>query len=68
MQQMAPTPVASRRVLSWVPNSIALRRLHWVWFRFGHTEVWFWAPFVALAFSRGTATATIYLKQTHAYE
>ena len=36
-------PVALRRMLSRVPNPIALRRVQWYWFRFGHTPVWVWA-------------------------
>ena len=37
---MVPTTVALRRMLSWVPTPIALRRLHVLWFRFRHTQVW----------------------------
>ena len=58
MPQMVPTPVALRRVLSWVPTPIALRRVHLFWFRFGHTQVWVWAPFVASNFIRGAAPTT----------
>ena len=63
-----PSALSLRRVLSSVPTPIALGRLDWVWFRFGHTQVWVWAPFVALCFIRGTAPATTYLKKAHAYE
>ena len=41
---MVPTTVALRRMLSWVPTPIALQRLHVLWFRFQHTQVWVWAP------------------------
>ena len=50
MPQMVPTPVALRRVLSWVPTPIALRRVHSFWFGFRHTQVWVWAPLAASIF------------------
>ena len=31
-------------MLFWGPTPIALRRLHVLWFRFRHTQVWVWAP------------------------
>ena len=55
MPQMVPTPVALRRVLSWVPTPIALRRVHSFWFRFRHTQVWVWAPLAASIFMWGAA-------------
>ena len=68
MEQMVPTPVALQRVLSWVPTPITLWQLHWVWFRFGHTQVWVWAPFDAVNFIKGTTPATTNLKKPRAYE
>ena len=35
--------VVMQRMLSRLPTRIVLRRLHWSWFRFGHTRVWVWA-------------------------
>ena len=55
MPQMVPTPVALRRVLSWVPTPIALRRVLSFWFRFRHTQVWIWAPLAASIFMWGAA-------------
>ena len=53
---MVPTTVALRQMLSWVPTPIALRRLHVLWFRFRHTQVWVWAPCWPLKhFAKGTA-------------
>ena len=62
-QQMVPTPVALQRVFSWVPTCIALRQVTFFWFRFGHTQVWVWAPFATWIFQRGGAPQTTCLKE-----
>ena len=52
---MVATTVALRRMLSWVPTPITLRRLHVLWFRFRRAQVWVWAPWWLLKdFARGT--------------
>ena len=61
---MVPTTVALRRMLSWVPTPIALRRLHLLWFRFRHKQVWVWAPCWPLTdFARGNAPWSTCLKK-----
>ena len=42
--QTMPTPGALRRITSRVPTPIALRQVHWYWYRFGHIGVWVRAP------------------------
>ena len=66
MPQMVPTPVALRRVLSWVPTPIALRRVHSFWFRFRHTQVWVWAPLAASIFMWGAAPPVTQKKHARA--
>ena len=41
-----------------MPTPIALRQVHFLWFRFGHTQVWVEAPLVARIFRRGVAPQT----------
>ena len=55
-----------RRMLSWVPTPIALRRLHVLWFRFRCTHVWVRAPCWPLKiFARGTAPWSTCGKMSH---
>ena len=63
---MVPTPVALRRVLSWVPTPIALRRVHSFWFRFRHTQIWVWAPLAASIFMWGATPPVTQKKHARA--